>query len=163
MSQDLVEEKIEEEKIEETVIVEEVVKVNEQVADEEEVVIDKQEEPKPEETKKVVIDTQVVEETPKFQVSASASVSGQAIIDSINKEDYKSDSKHSKGWIWAAVVLFLGIIGLLVYQNLDFFAPTEDTVSHMYWFVKIKPKINTSNSAAKNERIVPRAKENKLR
>ena len=127
LSQDLVEEKIEEEKIEETVIVEEVVKVNEQVADEEEVVIDKQEEPKPEETKKVVIDTQVVEETPKFQVSASASVSGQAIIDSINKEDYKSDSKHSKGWIWAAVVLFLGIIGLLVYQNLDFFAPTEDT------------------------------------
>ena len=122
LSQDLVEEKIEEEKIEETVIVEEVVKVNEQVADEEEVVIDKQEEPKPEETKKVVIDTQVVEETPKFQVSASASVSGQAIIDSINKEDYKSDSKHSKGWIWAAVVLFLGIIGLLVYQNLDFFA-----------------------------------------
>lgn len=132
LSQDLVEEKIEEEKIEEekieeTIIVEEVVKVNEQVADEEEVVIDKQEEPKPEETKKVVIDTQVVEETPKFQVSASASVSGQAIIDSINKEDYKSDSKHSKGWIWAAVVLFLGIIGLLVYQNLDFFAPTEDT------------------------------------
>ena len=126
LSQDLVEEKIEEEKIEETVIVEEVVKVNEQVADEEEVVIDKQEEPKPEETKKVVIDTQVVEETPKFQVSASASVSGQAIIDSINKEDYKSDSKHSKGWIGAAVVLFLGIIGLLVYQNLDFFAPTED-------------------------------------
>ena len=127
LSQDLVEEKIEEEKIEETIIVEEVVKVNEQVADEEEVVIDKQEEPKPEETKKVVIDTQVVEETPKFQVSASASVSGQVIIDSINKEDYKSDSKHSKGWIWAAVVLFLGIIGLLVYQNLDFFAPTEDT------------------------------------
>ena len=127
LSQDLVEEKIEEEKIEETVIVEEVVKVNEQVADEEEVVIDKQEEPKPEETKKVVIDTQVVEETPKFQVSASASVSGQVIIVSINKEDYKSDSKHSKGWIWAAVVLFLGIIGLLVYQNLDFFAPTEDT------------------------------------
>ena len=127
LSQDLGEEKIEEEKIEETVIVEEVVKVNEQVVDEEEVVIDKQEEPKPEETKKVVIDTQVVEETPKFQVSASASVSGQAIIDSINKEDYKSDSKHSKGWIWAAVVLFLGIIGLLVYQNLDFFAPTEDT------------------------------------
>ena len=127
LNQDLVEEKIEEEKIEETVIVEEVVKVNEQVADEEEVVIDKQEEPKPEETKKVVIDTQVVEETPKFQVSASASVSGQVIIVSINKEDYKSDSKHSKGWIWAAVVLFLGIIGLLVYQNLDFFAPTEDT------------------------------------
>ena len=127
LSQDLVEEKVEEEKVEEPIIIDEEVKVNEQVVDKEEVVIDKQEEPKPEETKKVVIDTQVVEETPKFQVSASASVSGQAIIDSINKEDYKSDSKHSKGWIWAAVVLFLGIIGLLVYQNLDFFAPTEDT------------------------------------
>ena len=127
LSQDLVEEKVEEEKVEEPIIIDEEVKVNEQVVDKEDVVIDKQEEPKPEETKKVVIDTQVVEETPKFQVSASASVSGQAIIDSINKEDYKSDSKHSKGWIWAAVVLFLGIIGLLVYQNLDFFAPTEDT------------------------------------
>lgn len=127
LSQDLGEEKIEEEKIEETVIVEEVVKVNEQVVDEEEVVIDKQEEPKIEKTKKIAIDTQVVEETPKSQLSASTSVSGQDIINAINKEDYLSDSKHSKGWIWAAVVLFLGIIGLLVYQNLDFFAPTEDT------------------------------------
>ncbi len=127
LSQDLGEEKIEEEKIEETVIVEEVVKVNEQVVDEEEVVIDKQEELKIEKTKKIAIDTQVVEETPKSQLSASTSVSGQDIINAINKEDYLSDSKHSKGWIWAAVVLFLGIIGLLVYQNLDFFAPTEDT------------------------------------
>ncbi len=125
LTQDLVEEKIEEEKIEETVIVEEVANVTEQVVDEEEVVIEKQEEPKPEEPQVVVVDAPIIEEAPKLQEPSS--VSGQDIINAINKEDYKSDSKHSKGWIWVAIILFLGIIGLLVYQNIDFFVPTEST------------------------------------
>jgi nucleoid-associated protein YgaU len=91
------------------------------------VAVEKQEDVKSEEPQATIVNTPIVEESPKSQVSASTSVSGQDIIDSINKEDYKSDSKHSKGWIWVAIVLFLGIIGLLVYQNIDFFVPIEGT------------------------------------
>ena len=123
LSNGLAEEKIEEEQIVETI--EEKENVNEEVVVEE-VVVEKQEDAKSEEPQIAIVDTSIVEETPKSQLSASTSVSGQDIINAINKEDSLPDSKHSKGWIWAAVVLFLGIIGLLVYQNLDFFAPTED-------------------------------------
>ena len=129
LSDGLVEEKIEEEHVEETIVEEE--NLNEEVVVEEvvveEVVEEKQEDTKSEEPQIAIVDTPIVEETSKSQVSASTSVSGQDIIDSINKEDYKSDSKHSKGWIGVAIVLFLGIIGLLVYQNIDFFVPTECT------------------------------------
>ena len=124
LSNGLAEEKIEEEQIVETIVEKE--NVNEEVVVEE-VVVEKQEDAKSEEPQIAIVDTLIVEETPKSQLSASTSVSGQDIINAINKEDSLPDSKHSKGWIWAAVVLFLGIIGLLVYQNLDFFAPTEDT------------------------------------
>ena len=124
LSNGLAEEKIEEEQIVETIVEKE--NVNEEVVVEE-VVVEKQEDAKSEEPQIAIVDTSIVEETPKSQLSASTSVSGQDIINAINKEDSLPDSKHSKGWIWAAVVLFLGIIGLLVYQNLDFFAPTEDT------------------------------------
>lgn len=117
ISNGLAEEKIEEEQIVETMVEEE--NVNEEV-----VVEEQQEEIKSEEPQVAIVDTPIVEETPKSQLSASTSVSGQDIINAINKEDSQPDSKHSKGWIWVAVVLFLGIIGLLVYQNLDFFAPT---------------------------------------
>ena len=121
LSNGLAEEKIEEEQIVETMVEEE--KVNEEVVVEE-VVVEKQEDAKSEGPQIAIVDTPIVEETPKSQLSASTSVSGQDIINAINKEDSLPDSKHSKGWIWVAVVLFLGIIGLLVYQNLDFFAPT---------------------------------------
>ena len=124
LSDGLVEEKIEEKQVE-SVILEEI-NVNEEVVVEE-VVEEKQEDAKSEEPQIAIVNTPIVEETPKSQVSASTSVSGQDIIDSINKEDYKSDSKHSKGWIWVAIVLFFGIIGLLVYQNIDFFVPAEGT------------------------------------
>lgn len=125
LSNGLAEEKIEEEQIVETMVEEE--NVNEEVVEEvvvEEVVVEKQEDSKSEEPQVAIADTPIVEDTPKMQVSDSASVSGQDIINAINKEDSLPDSKHSKGWIWVAIVLFLGIIGLLVYQNLDFFAPT---------------------------------------
>ncbi len=126
LSNGLAEEKIEEEQIVETIVEKE--KVNEEVVVEEvvveEVVVEKQEEIKSEEPQVAIADTPIVEDAPKMQVSDSASVSGQDIINAINKEDSLPDSKHSKGWIWVAIVLFLGIIGLLVYQNLDFFAPT---------------------------------------
>lgn len=124
LSNGLAEEKIEEEQIVETIVEEE--KVNEEVVVEE-VVEEQQEEIKSEEPQVAIADTPIVEDTPKMQVSDSASVSGQDIINAINKEDSLPDSKHSKGWIWVAVVLFLGIIGLLVYQNLDFFAPAVGT------------------------------------
>ena len=116
LSNGLAEEKIEEEQIVETIVEKE--NVNE------EVVVEKQEDAKSEEPQIAIVDTPIVEETPKSQLSASTSVSGQDIINAINKEDSLPDSKHSKGWIWVAVILFLGIIGLLVYQNIDFFAPT---------------------------------------
>jgi nucleoid DNA-binding protein/nucleoid-associated protein YgaU len=126
LSNGLAEEKIEEEQIVETIVEKE--NVNEEVVVEEvvveEVVVEQQEDAKSEEPQVAIADTPIVEDTPKMQVSDSASVSGQDIINAINKEDSLPDSKHSKGWIWVAVVLFLGIIGLLVYQNIDFFAPT---------------------------------------
>jgi nucleoid DNA-binding protein len=126
LSNGLAEEKIEEEQIVETIVEKE--NVNEEVVVEEvvveEVVVEQQEDAKSEEPQVAIADTPIVEDTPKMQVFDSASVSGQDIINAINKEDSLPDSKHSKGWIWVAVVLFLGIIGLLVYQNLDFFAPT---------------------------------------
>jgi hypothetical protein len=121
LSNSLAEEKIEEEQIVETIVEKE--NVNEEVVVEE-VVEEQQEEIKSEEPQVAIADTPIVEDTPKMQVSDSASVSGQDIINAINKEDSLPDSKHSNGWIWVAVILFLGIIGLLVYQNLDFFAPT---------------------------------------
>ena len=124
LSNGLAEEKIEEEQIVETM--EEKENVNEEVVVEE-VVVEKQEDAKSEEPQIAIVDTSIVEETPKSQLSASTSVSGQDIINAINKEDSLPDSKHSKGWIWVAVILFLGIIGLLVYQNLDFFAPAVGT------------------------------------
>lgn len=115
------EEKIEKEQVEEAIV--EVENINEEIVVEE-VVEEQQEEIKSEEPQVAIADTPIVEDTPKMQVSDSASVSGQDIINAINKEDSLPGSKHSKGWILVAVVLFLGIIGLLVYQNLDFFAPT---------------------------------------
>ena len=124
LSDVLSEEKIEEKQVE-AVILEET-NVNEDIVVEE-VAVEKQEDVKSEEPQATIVNTPIVEESPKSQVSASTSVSGQDIIDSINKEDYKSDSKHSKGWIWVAIVLFLSIIGLLVYQNIDFFVPIEGT------------------------------------
>ena len=108
ISNGLAEEKNEEEQIVETMVEEE--KVNEEV-----VVEEQQEEIKSEEPQVAIVDTPIVEETPKSQLSASTSVSGQDIINAINKEDSQPDSKHSKGWIWVAVVLFLGIIGLFVF------------------------------------------------
>ena len=115
------EEKIEKEQVEEAIV--EVENINEEIVVEE-VVEEQQEEIKSEEPQVAIADTPIVEDTPKMQVSDSASVSGQDIINAINKEDSLPGSKHSKGWIWVAVILFLGIIGLLVYQNFDFFAPT---------------------------------------
>ena len=153
LTQDLVEEKIEA-----TVIVEEVANVTEQVVDEEEVVIEKQEEPKPEVPQVVVVDAPIIEEAHKLQEPSS--VSGQDIINAINKEDYKSDSKHSKGWIWVAIVLFLGIIGLLVYQNIDFFVPTESTEIDTPTVVVAAEE--TTEEAELIEEIIPQAEDSVL-
>ncbi|MBQ8722405.1 MAG: HU family DNA-binding protein [Paludibacteraceae bacterium] len=48
-------------------------------------------------------------------------VSAQDIVAAINREDTAPNSKQSKVWIGVAIILFVGIVGLLVYQNLDFF------------------------------------------
>ena len=54
-------------------------------------------------------------------------VSAQDIVAAINREDTAPNSKQSKLWIGVAIILFVGIVGLLVYQNLDFFTSSPKT------------------------------------
>lgn len=54
-------------------------------------------------------------------------VSAQDIVAAINREDTVPNSKQSKVWIGVAIILFVGIVGLLVYQNLDFFTSSPKT------------------------------------
>ena len=124
-TQDLVEEEtIVEGKAEEIIVAPEVIN-EEQEPDTKEVVVAPQEAPKHEELKQEapqtpVVATPVVEPSPKPQESTS--VVAKDIVNAINQEDNKSANKRSSAWIWVAVILFLGVIGLLVYQNLDFFS-----------------------------------------
>ena len=124
-TQDLVEEEtIVEEKAEEIIVAPEVIN-EEQELDTKEVVVAPQEAPKHEEPKQEapqtpVVETPIVEPSPKPQESTS--VVAKDIVNAINQEDNKSANKRSSAWIWVAVILFLGVIGLLVYQNLDFFS-----------------------------------------
>ena len=124
-TQDLVEEEtIVEEKAEEIIVAPEVIN-EEQEPDTKEVVVAPQEAPKHEEPKQEapqtpVVATPIVEPSPKPQESTS--VVAKDIVNAINQEDNKSANKRSSAWIWVAIILFLGVIGLLVYQNLDFFS-----------------------------------------
>ena len=124
-TQDLVEEEtIVEDKAEEIIVAPEVIN-EEQEPDTKEVVVAPQEAPKHEEPKQEapqtpVVETPIVEPSPKPQESTS--VVAKDIVNAINQEDNKSANKRSSAWIWVAVILFLGVIGLLVYQNLDFFS-----------------------------------------
>ena len=124
-TQDLVEEEtIVEEKAEEIIVAPEVIN-EEQEPDTKEVVVAPQEAPKHEEPKQeapqtLVVETPIVEPSPKPQETTS--VVAKDIVNAINQEDNKSANKRSSAWIWVAVILFLGVIGLLVYQNLDFFS-----------------------------------------
>lgn len=54
-------------------------------------------------------------------------VSAKDIVAAINREDTAPNSKQSKVWIGVAIILFVGIVGLLVYQNLDFFTSSPKT------------------------------------
>ena len=124
-TQDLVEEETILEAQPEEVIVEPEVNKEEQEADTKEVVVAPQETPKHEEPKQEapqtpVVETPIIEPSPKPQESTS--VVAKDIVNAINQEDNKSANKRSNAWIWVAVILFLGVIGLLVYQNLDFFS-----------------------------------------
>ena len=65
-----------------------------------------------------------IQETPK----QSEPISARDIIAEINREDSAPNNKNSKLWIWIAVFLGLSIIGLLVYQNRDFFVSSEEVV-----------------------------------
>ena len=143
ISQDLVEEEIIVEATPEEIMAKPEVNNEEQVADSKEIVTEKLEESKPEEPKQkepqaTIVATQIVE--PFSQSQNSTSISGQDIINTINQEDNKSDNKRSKGWIWVAVILFLGIIGLLVYQNLDFFSQPIDTEVDTLVVVNVEPE-----------------------
>ena len=124
-TQDLVEEETILEAQPEEVIVEPEVNKEEQAPDTKEVVVapqeaPKQEEPKHEAPQTPVVEAPIVEPSPKPQESTS--VVAKDIVNAINQEDNKSANKRSSAWIWVAVILFLGVIGLLVYQNLDFFS-----------------------------------------
>ena len=124
-TQDLVEEETILEAQPEEVIVEPEVNKEEQEADTKEVVVVPQEAPKHEEPKHEAPQTPVVEAPivePSTKPQESTSVVAKDIVNAINQEDNKSANKRSNAWIWVAVILFLGVIGLLVYQNLDFFS-----------------------------------------
>ncbi len=65
-----------------------------------------------------------IQETPKQPEPISA----RDVIAELNREDIAPISNKSKFWIWIAVILGLSIIGLLVYQNRDFFVSSEEVV-----------------------------------
>ncbi len=143
ISQDLVEEEIIVEATPEEIMAKPEVNNEEQVADSKEIVTEKLEESKPEEPKQkepqaTIVATQIVE--PFSQSQNSTSISGQDIINTINQEDNKSENKRSKGWIWVAVILFLGVIGLLVYQNLDFFSQPIATDTDASLIAEVEPE-----------------------
>ena len=158
VSQDLVEEETIVEAKPEEIIVEPEVNKEEQEADSEEVVVEIQEDPKSEELKQEeskqeapkqeepkqelpqtpIVETPIVEPSPKSQDSTS--VLGKDIVNAINQEDNKSENKRSKGWVWVAVILFLGVIGLLVYQNLDFFSQPIATDTDASLIAEVEPE-----------------------
>ena len=158
VSQDLVEEETIVEAKPEEIIVEPEVNKEEQETDSEEVVVEiqedpkseeltqeeskqeapKQEEPKQEVPQTPIVETPIVEPSPKSQDSTS--VLGKDIVNAINQEDNKSENKRSKGWVWVAVILFLGVIGLLVYQNLDFFSQPIATDTDASLIAEVEPE-----------------------
>ena len=158
VSQDLVEEETIVEAKPEEIIVEPEVNKEEQETDSEEVVVEIQEDPKSEELKQEeskqeapkqeepkqelpqtpIVETPIVEPSPKSQDSTS--VLGKDIVNAINQEDNKSENKRSKGWVWVAVILFLGVIGLLVYQNLDFFSQPIATDTDASLIAEVEPE-----------------------
>jgi hypothetical protein len=124
LKQDIVEEKNVEQQIKVTVAEnqENIIKQNVVVG---EIHFDQQGESNKEESQNIIIDTIIVEKSLEHQILPSVPIQ-QDIINEINNEDGKSDKKHTKAWALAAIALLLGLIGLVVYQNIDFFAPTED-------------------------------------
>ena len=158
VSQDLVEEETIVEAKPEEIIVEPEVNKEEQETDSEEVVVEIQEDPKSEELKQEeskqeapkqeepkqelpqtpIVETPIVEPSPKSQDSTS--VLGKDIVNAINQEDNKSENKRSKGWVWVAIILFLGVIGLLVYQNLDFFSQPIATDTDASLIAEVEPE-----------------------
>lgn len=73
-------------------------------------------------------DKRVVEQkTQTEKDKAETLVSAKDIVSEINNEDGYSQSSNSWIWITTAVILFLVIIGLLLYQNRDFFITQDST------------------------------------
>lgn len=58
-------------------------------------------------------------------------ISARDIIAEINREDSAPSNKNSRLWVWVAVILGVSIIGLLVYQNRDFFTLSEAVVEEV--------------------------------
>ena len=99
-----------------------------------------QEEPKVEEAKIEEVKEEVKEEI-KEEITPSVlsdsnqeikqeteSISARDVIAEINREDVAPSNNKSKLWIWIAIILGLSTIGLLVYQNRDFFVSSEEVV-----------------------------------
>ena len=73
-------------------------------------------------------DKQVVEQKAQIEKDkAETLASAKDIVSEINNEDGYSQSSNSWIWITTAVILFLVIIGLLLYQNRDFFITQDST------------------------------------
>ena len=79
-------------------------------------------------------------------------ISARDVIAEINREDIAPSSNKSKLWIWIAVILGLSIIGLLVYQNRDFFVPSEEAIEEII-IVEESPEIEISEKDTIDEEV----------
>ena len=82
-------------------------------------------------------------------------ISARDVVAEINREDIAPSSKKSKLWVWLAVILGVSIIGLLVYQNRNFFALSEDVIvdSPVIAEEPIEPQLSALDTIAQSDSL----------
>ena len=83
-------------------------------------------------------------------------ISARDVVAEINREDIAPSSKKSKLWVWLAVILGVSIIGLLVYQNRNFFALSEEVIveSPVIAEESIEPQLSISDTIAQSDSLL---------
>lgn len=83
-------------------------------------------------------------------------ISARDVVAEINHEDIAPSSKKSKLWVWLAVILGVSIIGLLVYQNRNFFALSEEVIvkSPVIAEEPIEPQLSISDTIAQSDSLL---------
>lgn len=86
----------------------------------------------------------------------SEPISARDIVAEINREDIEPSNNKSKFWIWVAIILGLSIIGLLVYQNRDFFTQSESIIVETPITVEEQdePQLSISDTLAQSSLLV---------